>query len=854
MTSTVKRGLPYFLALLLPILIMFMVLLTNGIWWGSDRTILASDGFHQYAIFAQSLRNILHGSDSLFYTFTSGLGLNFYALIGYYLGSFFSPFIYFFSLETIPDAIYLFTLMKFGCSGLTMFVTLRQLYRSVNTALNLALSTCYALMSFAVSQLEINTWLDVFIIAPIIMLGLHLLLEKRRFLVYYLSLVILFSQNYYFGFMMAIFLALYTLVQLTKTSIWRDRLKQFLDFAIVSSLSALSSAFMLLPSYLDLSTHGEQLSPITNWFSKEAWYLDVFAKHVVGAYDTTKFGSLPMISVGLFPLLLCLLFLTIKSISWQVRLAYGFLVMLMIAAFYLEPLDLLWQGMHAPNMFLHRYSWLLSLLIIIMAAETLSHWQSVTVKNTASLVILVVLGFSATAFCHDRYDFLTTSQIIMTILFVLAYLVILINHHNTSLPREFLPGVTLFFTVFEIFLNVFFLVNNLGAEWVFPTRESYDKDRRSIEALVTYSKSKETAFYRTERLLPQTGNDSMKFHYNGISQFSSIRNTASSRFLDRLGFQSHGTNLNLRYQNNTIIADSLLAVKYNLSPFEPQKFGFTKAKIAENLALYQNAYALPLGIMSKHRYKDVNFTANTLDNQSLFLNQLTGLSETYFQRLAYQTNTPTQTLSNRVSLEAKPSETAQISYQITVPARQQVYVSVPNLSLSDGQQKEVIVSYGQTKQIFTTDNTYSFFNIGYFEEAQTVTVELIFPGHRAVSFDVPHFYGLNILSYQKAMTDLKHQKTSTKTFQNTLLTTYQADANTSMIYTLPFDKGWKARVNGKPTKIRSVQKGIMAVDIPKGKGTIQLTFKPQGLKEGLVLSLLGLLLFLVYRYVIIIFR
>ena len=47
------------------------------------------DGFHQYVIFDVTLRNILHGTDSIFYTFTSGLGLNFYALSSYYLGSFY---------------------------------------------------------------------------------------------------------------------------------------------------------------------------------------------------------------------------------------------------------------------------------------------------------------------------------------------------------------------------------------------------------------------------------------------------------------------------------------------------------------------------------------------------------------------------------------------------------------------------------------------------------------------------------------------------------------------------------------------------------------------------------------------
>lgn len=847
MTSkfTLKKGLPYLLGFLFPILIMAIVLLTNEIWWGSNRTILASDGFHQYAIFAQNLRNILHGSDSVFYTFTSGLGLNFYALISYYLGSFLSPFLYFFSLRTIPEAIYLFTLLKFGFAGLTMFTALRQLYSNVNKVLLLSLSTSYALMSFAISQLEINTWLDVFIIAPLIILGLHRLLEKRQFWLYYASLTVLFIQNYYFGFMMAIFLTLYFLVQQSRMSSWKKSLRKVLDFTFISVFSALSSSIMLLPTYLDLSTHGEQFSTFEQWLSKDAWYLDIFAKNIIGAYDTTKFGSNPMIYVGLFPLILSLIFFTLSAIKWQIRLAYFLLISIIIVSFYLEPLDLLWQGMHAPNMFLHRYSWLLSLLFVFMAAETLSHWKSFNIKNIIIPFMFLFSGVSATAIFQKEYEFLTTSQFILTIIFLISYATILLNN-NRLLPKGFLISFTLFFTLFEVFINSFFVVRSLGDEWVFPTREGYERNLTDIEKLVNYSKSKETNFYRTERILPQTGNDSMKFNYNGISQFSSIRNRASSSILDRLGFQSNGTNLNLRYQNNTIIADSLFDVKYNLAQSNPQKFGFTKEKSSGSMKLYENAYALPLGILSNKVYKDVNFTVNTLDNQANFLNQLSGLSEDYFQRLVSNPINNSNNLSDRVTLKADQFGTTKISYQVSVPAHQQVYVSVPNISFANDSQKEVTISHDKVSQTYTTDNAYTFFNVGYFEKAQTIIVTLSFPNNATISFDSPNFYGLNTLSYQNAIKAIKKQNTQTKTDGNNVLTTYHAKRDSSIVYTLPFDKGWQAKVNGKKTTIRRAQKGFMSVNVPKGKRTIELTFIPQGLKEGSLLSLLGLGLFIFY--------
>lgn len=38
-------------------------------------------------------------------------------------------------------------------------------------------------MSFTVSQLEIKTWLDVFILIPLIITGLHLLITEKEILI-----------------------------------------------------------------------------------------------------------------------------------------------------------------------------------------------------------------------------------------------------------------------------------------------------------------------------------------------------------------------------------------------------------------------------------------------------------------------------------------------------------------------------------------------------------------------------------------------------------------------------------------------------------------------------------------------
>ena len=148
----------------------------------------------------------------------------------------------------------------------------------------------------------------------------------------------------------------------------------------------------------------------------------------------------------------------------------------------------------------------------------------------------------------------------------------------------------------------------------------------------------------------KTGNDSMKFNYNGISQFSSIRNTASSSTLDRLGFKSEGTNLNLRYQNNTLIADSLFGIKYNLSNFDLNKYGFNYIASEKTVRLYQNDYASQLAILTNGIYTNVDFTVNTLDNQTSLINALAGLNLTYFRRVPSQlSDNDAKSLNQRVA-------------------------------------------------------------------------------------------------------------------------------------------------------------------------------------------------------------
>ena len=830
----------YFISFIIPLVIMFGVYLSQGIYWNSDTSPLLGDGFHQYVIFDLNLRNILHGSDSLFYTFTSGLGLNFYALSSYYLGSFLSPLVYFFDVSSMPDAVYLSTLLKFGLIGLSTFFSLSIIFKNLSAPLRLSLSTSYALMSFTVSQLEIKTWLDVFILIPLILTGLHLLITEKKRILYFTSLSILFIQNYYFGYMTALFLVVWYFCQLSWD--FKSRKYSFLDFFLTSLLAGLTSFIMTLPTLFDLRTHGEKLTAITKIKTDASWYLDLFAKQFIGAFDTTKYGSIPMIFVGLLPFILTIVFFTLKSIKFHVKLCYATLFIIIIASFYLEVLDLFWQGMHAPNMFLHRYAWIFSTLLIYISAEVLNRVKDIKLWNVLFSITLLLSGYLATIYFKNHYSFLTKLNILLTLEFLVVYLLLLLALIKKLISLKIFSILILIFTVSEISFNASSQLNGITKEWGFASRSTYDKDIPSMEAILEYTKQQPDTFTRTEKLQTQTGNDSMKFNYNGISQFSSVRNRSASTTLDKLGFKSSGTNLNLRYANNTIIADSLFGISYNISETYPDKYGFHPSYQKDNLTLYKNQFALPIAFATQSLYKDVTFNDHTLDNQTQFLNQIAGLNEEYF----YPINHHTDSGDNVVNLNETDTEDATISYSIEVPDNSQVYLSMTKLNFSNDKKKQVDIIVNGEKKSFTTDNAFTFFNLGYTENKQTFDIQVKFPGNAQVSFESPTFYRLDTKKYTEAISKIKENPVEVSSYKNKVTVNYKVKNETSIFFTIPYDQGWSAYQNGKKLQIQQAQTGFMKIDVPEGEGTITLSFIPKGFIAGASCSLIAIIVFIFY--------
>ncbi len=80
--------------------------------------------------------------------------------------------------------------------------------------------------------------------------------------------------------------------------------------------------------------------------------------------------------------------------------------------------------------------------------------------------------------------------------------------------------------------------------------------------------------------------------------------------------------------------------------------------------------------------------------------------------------------------------------------------------------------------------------------------------------------------------------------------TFDSDTPELLFFSVPWDAGWSAKVNGEPVEIENVDCGLMAVEVPAGYSTIRFDYETPGLKWGAVMTGGGFALLALYLFIL----
>ncbi|MGX7243852.1 YfhO family protein [Enterococcus quebecensis] len=836
------------LSILIPVIIMGISYYQLGIYPTSDRTILASDGFGQLVNFYSGFNNVLHGKQSFFYTWSGSLGLNFVSLMSYYVNSIFSFLVFFFDNRQMPDAMYVILLTKIGGMGLSFWVYAHNTYRLPQWG-KVCLSVCYALMSFTVAYSIMLMWMDALIFLPLILLGIQRVMDEQKIILLFATYFILFITNYYTAFMVGVFSFLYFFARLLTN--WKQYKSSIVPYLITSVLAGGASMIIILPSVIDLKMNGEKLDSINQIFTSDLGPWDFVIKSMPGVYDTSKYGSAPFIYIGLLPLIFFIFYFVSKKIPLRNKVIYGSLVLFMVASVYIEPLNLFWQGMHFPNMFLFRFSYLYSTVVIILAGFGMEMLE----KKDIPLFVNICLSLSGLFLLavivsnKKRYDFVTQESLVLTLVFLSAYLLLFLSKKKKHKFLKFMPVVLILCISLEAFFNTTQMMGGIDKEWGYTKKEAYTRSYKDINKLVNKTTSINDSFYRLENLDSVTRTDSFNYNYSGVTMFSSVRNRRSSKYLDNLGFRSPGTNLTIMYPNNTILMDGVLGVKYNLSKQNLDKYGFEKIDSSGEYTLYENKNALPLGMLTDEGiYQDKNNKTQTAllhqlskIDQPLF--QFTGLKEVSRENMYVKEEGDFTFYSEQMANKAQ-----KITWEVDVPANTQAYLSLDPGQSSDMWQADVEVSVSGQKRTNSLTTVGTYYNLGYHSKAEKVKVSAKFNGQSIIRLIRPSVLVLKTDTFDNAMNEIKKKEVAFEVKGNKAKAEVALEQEQVIFTTIPYDQGWQASIDGKPVEIEAVQDALISVKVPKGKHEVVLTFYPKGMKLGSLLFLVCVIAFCLYVF------
>ena len=816
----------FWIGMLIPILLAGMGFVIIGIWPFGDGTMLIIDSLHQYLPFYTDFHEKLRSGGSLLYSFSAGLGYNFWATYAYYLASPFNFLIALVPTKNVCDFMDLCILLKIGlCGGCMTWYLHRRNTRSF--ALSAAFGTMFALSNFMIGYYFNLMWLDSVAMLPLCMCGIEMICgigTDRRLSdtsdgrLYAAALAYGIWCNYYIGFMLCIFSVLYFAVCLVvagKSSI-RRLLTRILRFGWTSLIAGGVGAVVLLPAYRAL-TISESMQ--NNHFPLTLETFDSFLDMMLTHFAMIKPINIANTQVGLNAycgvsvLILVLLFALDSRCPLRERIARIALAGLLLLSFSMKTLNYIWHGFHQQNGLPNRFAFVYIAVILTMSYDVLRDLRRISLwKVIAAGIAPIVLALVCLIGQYGQdYEGNPYSSVVylVTIALLAGYLIVLLLLRRIPFPRRAAALLLSSLCITEAGVSaVYGIICNDSV-----TRSIYLEDQESYKNLM--AQINDPDWFRSEVDAQRMRNVTLFCGGNSIVMFNSTMQQSVTNFCDKIGMESR-TNKN-GYNGVTDLMNDVFGIRYVLSAHGRGStfYGFETLTKDNNLTVYQNDNALPIGFLANSDIRKWDLSGATpIDVQNDFVTLATG-------------HDPIFTLDRYLTLEED------VSSGIRIPEGKQVYVYLPN------RVKELVVTTPEFIKTYTTftDHLYVIEACDDSYEASLKAKLNSGSGQNSIVYTCP-----DELEEEVVRTLSESVLEQVKAEGSRLSGTIHAARDGELVLTIPYDRNWTCRVDGNVVKADCIGEALMGLALTEGAHEISLSYMPDGMMTGLLVSLISIAL------------
>lgn len=843
-----------------------------------NMSIMRMDMFHQYGPLLSEYLDRLTGQGSLVYSWQSGGGGNFLGNIFNYCSSPLELLVLLFGHKHVPQFIAFIIMLKgaFSAANFTYYLKKSTQFEKHNL-LTAGFGLLYAFSGYFVAYYWNFMWLDGMMLLPLIILGLEQIVDEGKPWLYTASFAILLVASYYMAYMTAIFMVLYFLVyyigkypggvmvrepnrndkgkvsfgETLRCSHFVRALLRCIGYAIVAGALA---AFALLPTYFALKS----CSATSGTFPKDSSFyfnfFDFLANHT-DALDPTIRASddpvLPNVFCGIGTVVLAILFFFIKSIPLREKIADAVMLVVLYFSFDINKLNYIWHGFHFPNDLPYRQSFVYVFFLLLMAFKALSKIRELELRDILSVGILTAVFVAVIGKVGSK----NTSQesLIMTMAFWALYIVCFAMLTNKKFRTKTVAAVLFCVMFAEV------VISDVANFQVSLPVDDFNGDYKEMKNIETFIDDYDgTDMYRMELCENYRIMNPSWYGYNGISEFSSMAYEKSANLQYNLGLAGNYINSYI-YSPQTPLYNSMFSLKYIVNN-DPDAIRmndnyFEKIGHTSDMDIYRNRYWLPLAYAVNNSVKEWDYYNNDpIQNQEDYFERATGVSgalekdtidEVTFLNIV-PFSEPIESNSYTFEKERK-SKDGSFTMSFTPDQTRNYYLCVRSSQID---KITVTTEDGSLKkqQDCGTDQEY-LLDLGVLQAG--VKVDIACPVTQSNGTVDVYLASVNDEVFQQAYDQLNDDGAMKFTkMSDTKLEGDVTIGNNQFLYTsINYDPGWSIYVDGKAVSDNDIVKvgnALIGVNMTPGKHHVRFVYHAQGMKSGLLITLVTLILVLLF--------
>lgn len=812
------------------------------------RSLASMDGNIQYLDFFAYYQNVMAGQDGFGYTMAKGLGGNCMAVLSYYLLSPLNVLSVLFGQDQLHGFFDLLVALKLALASTTCCYFLWRRFGQEKpvdrsrTVLLVLLAVGYGLCHYTLTQSSNIMWLDAVYCLPMMLLGVYRVTQGERGMSLAVWTAYAILCNWYVGAINCIFACIWWVWETVVRYLdeepkkpWNEVVRRTLEsavrYAFLMGVGVLLSCVVFLPTIKALQNglRGSlELSRVLDW-QFVGQFPSVLQQNVIGAVSSLGEPSLFCGSLALVGCVGCVVY---RKIAWEKRVAYALMLLLTVMLLLWNPFYAVFSLFKDVGSYWYRYSYVCVFVVVFMAARFFLYHRGdgqtsmPVAKISLGLGAVLVMLFYLREGQNLKYTYLTVAVLCVGGVALAVW-------YGAKTRRVRVLALVLAVLVFGTELGY-----NAKAQMKrYCTRdvEEYQSYVQGQAQQISQIQQQDGGLYRISetatRHMKDNGltanyNDALAFGYWSIAGYTSSPDETPRQFMDHMGYRGNGPTMSI-VNTSMVAADALLGVKYVLSPYDIHGLELREDIEPQNgKQVYENPYALPMAFVFEGGGAQPQTDANPFEYQNQLYSQLLG-----------------QEVEVYVPLEYTTQDVAEGQRVYTVELPQGDYGVYCNLPWEF--QRTTQVSINGT---FVTDYSCwlspSVLYVPTQSGDQEAQVELVSTKMDHMRPEKAQFYALDLEELGRVTQQLRQGAVSSCQMENGFVRVEASaqEADELLQISIPYDKGWSVTRNGEPVEPQLLGDCMYVVPLEEGENVVEMHYQVPGLKVGVVLTGLGVVL------------